>query len=75
MVVVEKYNYDNKKEKEMSTVNREEYEYTPKEGFVLTHFLTVADVERSAEFYRRIFGGKTIRKGRLSSKLPTAGLF
>ncbi|MGA9150614.1 MAG: VOC family protein [Candidatus Nitrosopolaris sp.] len=47
----------------MSTINREEYEYTPKEGFVLTHFLTVADVERSAEFYRRIFGGKTIRKG------------
>jgi lactoylglutathione lyase len=46
----------------MSTINREEYEYTPKEGFVLTHFLTVADVERS-EFYLRIFGGKTIRKG------------
>ena len=47
----------------MSIVNREEYEYTPKEGFVLTHFLTVANVERSAEFYLRIFGGKTIRKG------------
>jgi lactoylglutathione lyase len=47
----------------MSTINREEYEYTPKEGFVLTHFLTVADVERSAEFYLRIFGGNTIRKG------------
>jgi lactoylglutathione lyase len=47
----------------MSTVNKEEYEYTPKEGFVLTHFLTVTDVERSAEFYLRIFGGKTIRSG------------
>lgn len=47
----------------MITVNREKYEYTPKEGFVLTHFLTVADVERSAEFYLRIFGGKTIRSG------------
>ena len=47
----------------MSTINREEYEYTPKEGFVLTHFLTVADVERSAEFYLRIFEGKIIRKG------------
>jgi len=52
----------NKKEIEMRTINREEYEYTSKEGFVLTHFLTVADVERS-EFYLRIFGGKTIRKG------------
>jgi len=47
----------------MSTVNREEYELTPKEGFVLTHFLTVVDVQRSAEFYLRIFGGKTIRSG------------
>jgi lactoylglutathione lyase len=47
----------------MSVVNGEEYEYTPKKGFVLTHFLTVADVERSADFYLRIFGGKTIRSG------------
>ena len=47
----------------MSAIKREEYEYTPKEGFVLTHFLTVEDVERSAEFYLRILGGKTIRKG------------
>ena len=47
----------------MSTVDREGYEYTPKEGFVLTHFLTVMDVERSAEFYLKIFGGKIIRKG------------
>ncbi|MFL6392693.1 MAG: VOC family protein, partial [Nitrososphaeraceae archaeon] len=42
-------------------IKRDEYEYTPKEGFVLTHFLTVADIERSAEFYLRIFGGKIIR--------------
>jgi hypothetical protein len=34
----------------MDTVNREEYRYTPKEGFLLTYFLTVADVKRSAEF-------------------------
>lgn len=47
----------------MDTVNREEYRYTPKEGFVLTHFLTVADVKRSAEFYLRILGGKVIRNG------------
>jgi lactoylglutathione lyase len=47
----------------MNVVNREQYEYTPKDGFVLTYFLTVADVQRSAEFYLRIFGGKTIRAG------------
>jgi predicted enzyme related to lactoylglutathione lyase len=34
----------------------------PKKDF-LTHFLTVADIKRSAEFYLRIFGGKVIRSG------------
>ena len=37
--------------------------YYPKEGFVLTHFLTVADLSRSSEFYLRIFGGKVVRSG------------
>ena len=37
--------------------------YYPKEGFVLTHFLTVADPKRSAEFYLRIFGGEVVRRG------------
>jgi hypothetical protein len=27
-----------------------DYQYAPKEGFVLTHFLTVADVKRSAAY-------------------------
>jgi lactoylglutathione lyase len=44
-------------------IKRGEYEYTPKEGFILAHFLTVADVKRSAEFYLRILGGKVIRSG------------
>jgi catechol 2,3-dioxygenase-like lactoylglutathione lyase family enzyme len=30
---------------------------------VLTHFLTVADVRRSAEFYARVLGGNIIREG------------
>jgi lactoylglutathione lyase len=47
----------------MSTIRKEEYEYTPQEGFILAHFLTVADVKRSAEFYLRILGGKVIRSG------------
>jgi lactoylglutathione lyase len=37
--------------------------YYPKEGFVLTHFLTVGDVKRSEEFYLRVFGGKVVRSG------------
>jgi lactoylglutathione lyase len=47
----------------MSITKRGEYEYTPKEGFILAHFLTVADVKRSAEFYLHILGGKVIRNG------------
>jgi lactoylglutathione lyase len=37
--------------------------YYPKEGFVLTHFLTVVDVKRSEEFYLRVFGGMVVRSG------------
>ena len=41
----------------------EDYQLPPKEGFVLTHFSTVADVKRSAEFYLRILGGTIVRSG------------
>jgi lactoylglutathione lyase len=47
----------------MTIIKTGEYEYTPKEGFILAYFLTVADVKRSAEFYLRILGGKVIRNG------------
>src|SRR5689334_2262031 len=32
----------------------------PREGFVLTHFLVVADQDRSREFYRTLLDGKVI---------------
>ncbi len=35
----------------------------PKEGFVITHFLTVSDVARSAKFYQSIFGGEFAMEG------------
>jgi predicted enzyme related to lactoylglutathione lyase len=44
-------------------IKREEYHLPPREGFVLTHFLTVADVKRSAEFYQHIFDGTVVRDG------------
>jgi predicted enzyme related to lactoylglutathione lyase len=43
--------------------NREVYHLPPREGFVLTHFLTVAHVKRSTEFYQRIFDGAVVRDG------------
>ena len=47
----------------MAMIKRGEYEFTPKEGFILAHFLTVVDVKRAADFYLRILGGKVIRDG------------
>jgi catechol 2,3-dioxygenase-like lactoylglutathione lyase family enzyme len=34
----------------------------PKDGFVLTHFLVVADQDRSREFYRSVLGGQVVRE-------------
>jgi lactoylglutathione lyase len=32
----------------------------PSEGFVVTHFLVVADQDQSREFYRSVFGAKVV---------------
>jgi lactoylglutathione lyase len=57
-------NEEEEEEEDVSTIKgREDYQYTPKEGFVLSHFFTVADIKRSTEFYLRVLGGKVIRSG------------
>ncbi len=35
----------------------------PKEGFVLTHVLVVADQERSRDFYQSLLGGQVLLEG------------
>ena len=49
----------------MSTVQVEQtsYQMPPHEGITIAHFLTVADVERSAQFYETVFDGQIVRKG------------
>ena len=47
----------------MTATKKRDYQIPPKEGFILTHFLTVADVKRSVEFYLRILGGDIILEG------------
>jgi hypothetical protein len=47
----------------MTSTKKGDYQFPPKEGFILTHFLTVADVNRSAEFYLRILGAKIVQEG------------
>jgi predicted enzyme related to lactoylglutathione lyase len=44
-------------------VEQKSYEMPPREGFTVTHFLTVADVERSARFYEAVFGGRILSLG------------
>jgi predicted enzyme related to lactoylglutathione lyase len=49
----------------MSNVHVEQkiYEMPPREGFTVAHFLTVADIERSARFYETVFGGRILSRG------------
>ena len=42
------------------TQREDSYQFPPKEGFIVTHFLTVADVKRSAEFYSHILGADVV---------------
>ena len=39
------------------------YEMPPREGFTVAHFLTVADIDRSARFYEKVFGGRILSSG------------
>ena len=49
----------------MSSVQIEQksYEMPPREGISIAHFLTVADIERSARYYERIFGARILSLG------------
>ena len=44
-------------------IEHKSYEMPPREGISIAHFLTVADVDRSARFYEKVFGGRILSKG------------
>ena len=44
-------------------VDQKSYQMPPDEGFTVAYFLTVADLERSAEFYKTVFGGEIVSMG------------
>src|SRR5581483_2306001 len=44
-------------------VEQKSYEMPPKEGISIAHFLTVADVERSARYYEKVFGARILTMG------------
>jgi predicted enzyme related to lactoylglutathione lyase len=49
----------------MSSVQseRKSYEMPPREGISIAHFLTVADIERSARYYEKVFGARILTLG------------
>jgi catechol 2,3-dioxygenase-like lactoylglutathione lyase family enzyme len=44
-------------------VGRKSYQMPPQDGFTVAYFLTVADIERSALFYEKVFGGRILSRG------------
>jgi predicted enzyme related to lactoylglutathione lyase len=44
-------------------VEHKSYQLPPQDGFTVAHFLTVADIERSAQFYATVFGGRVLSRG------------
>ena len=45
-------------------VEQKSYQMPPQDGFTVTHFLTVADIERSLRFYETVFGSLHSEQGR-----------
>ena len=44
-------------------IEQKSYEMPPREGFTVAHFLTVADVQRSARYYEKVFGARILTMG------------
>jgi catechol 2,3-dioxygenase-like lactoylglutathione lyase family enzyme len=44
-------------------VEQKSYEMPPLEGISIAYFLTVADKERSARFYEKVFGARILTMG------------
>ena len=44
-------------------VEQKNYQMPPQDGFTIAHFLTVSDIERSARFYEKVFGGRILSRG------------
>ena len=44
-------------------VGQKSYQMPPLEGITVTHFITVANIERSLRFYETVFGGRILSRG------------
>src|SRR6201990_412225 len=44
-------------------VEQKNFQMPPQDGFTIAHFITVADIELSARFYEKVFGGRVLSRG------------
>jgi putative intracellular protease/amidase/catechol 2,3-dioxygenase-like lactoylglutathione lyase family enzyme len=44
-------------------IEQKSYEMPPRDGISIAHFLTVADIERSAGYYEKVFGARILSLG------------
>ena len=44
-------------------IEQKSNEIPPHRGFTVTHFITVAKIDRSADFYEKVFGGRVLSRG------------
>jgi predicted enzyme related to lactoylglutathione lyase len=44
-------------------VEQKSFEMPPRQAFTVAYFLTVADIERSARFYEKVFDGRILSRG------------
>ena len=52
-------------------MQQKNYEMPPRDGFTVTHFITVADIDRSADFYEKVFGDRILEEGTARARLGT----
>ena len=44
-------------------INQKSYEMPPREGMSIAHFLTVGDINRSLDYYEKVFGARILSRG------------
>ena len=44
-------------------IEQKRYEMPPREGISIAHFLTVADIDRSLNYYEKVFGARILSRG------------
>src|ERR1700679_2357154 len=44
-------------------IDQKSYEMPPKEGMSIAHFITVADIQRSLDYYEKVFDARILSRG------------